>query len=67
MHDMVEFDKFECFQEFKSGKHMCGICCDLVKGALMCQPCTRCTLLYCRQCLLDYCKVSGCHGEWVTL
>ena len=56
--DMLEYDRFENFQEFQSSLHMCGVCCDMVKGVLMCQPCAKCGLLYCKECLLNYCKVA---------
>ena len=58
IHDVEEYDSFEKFREFQSEKQECGVCFNSLLGEMMCQPCGKCSFIYCKECLCSYCQVS---------
>ena len=60
--DMEEFDQYEAHKEFLQNKHECGICFVEWLGEQFCEPCHSCKQVFCRQCILEYCRVSTQHA-----
>ena len=58
LNDMEEFDGYQKHREFQESEHECAICCLMLMGSALCQPCEMCGLLYCRDCLKGYCQVG---------
>ena len=59
LDDMEEYDWCEVHQEFLQSKHECGICVSELLGKEFCEPCHSCNQLFCKDCILGYCHVSG--------
>ena len=61
LNDIEEFDSYQKHREFQQSEHECGICCLTFMGSGVCRPCEMCGLLYCKDCLKEYCQVNGSH------